>query len=114
MESKLIQDVPDDFPRSRHLASVGGGQAKASVRRVEGQFMEGWTDAELLERYDACQDLVEQLTPFCRKKMASHPDPDVENLLLRVRKGVLNKGWDLTDAELEWIFTQVKARLSEP
>lgn len=114
MNSETINDVPDDFPRSRQLASVGGAQHKAAVRLVDGKFVEGWTNAELIERFDACRDLVEQLTPFCREKLASLPDSTPENLLPRVRKGVLNKGWDVTDAELDWIFSQLKARLSEP
>ncbi|WP_102662731.1 hypothetical protein [Herbaspirillum sp. BH-1] len=113
MNPDTTQVVPDDFPRSRHLAAIGGAQPKAAVRLTQGQFLEGWTHAELIERFDACQDLVEQLTPFCLQKLASLPDSTVENLLPRVRKGVLNKGWDLTDAELDWIFAKVKAKLEE-
>ncbi|WDZ95764.1 hypothetical protein Herbaro_20160 [Herbaspirillum sp. WKF16] len=114
MSSVTLQDVPADFPRSRHLASVGGAQPKASVRLVQGRFLEGWTDTELIERFDACHDLVEQLTPFCREKLASITGSTTESLLPRVRKGVLNKGWDLTDAELDWIFARLKSRLAEP
>lgn len=108
------KQVPDDFPRIRQPASVSGYQQKLALRKVDGQFVEGWTEDELYTRFDACSDLVTQLTAYCRRKLVELPDTTLENLLPRVRCGVVNKGWDLTDAELDWIMAQVVAGMSKP
>lgn len=114
MKSNTPQQVPKDFPRSRHPAAVSGFQLKAPVRLVDGKFVDGWTEAELWERFEACVDLVEQLTVYCHRKLAELPGATPANLLPRVRRGVLNKGWDLTELEVHWIMERVGARLSNP
>jgi hypothetical protein len=114
MSSDNTKQVPEDFPRSRHPAAVSGLQMKVPVRLVDGTFVDGWTNAELFERYDACIDLVEQLTAYCRRKLVELPGATLENLLPRVRRGVLNKGWDLTDGETDWIMARVATGLSDP
>jgi hypothetical protein len=108
------KQVPDDFPRNRQPASVSGYQQKLALRKVDGQFIEGWTEEELYTRFDNCADLVEQLTAYCHRKLVELPDTTFENLLPRVRRGVVNKGWDLTDAELDWIMSQVTLVMSKP
>lgn len=108
------KQVPDDFPRTRQPASVSGYQQKLALRKVDGQFIEGWTAEELYARFDACTDLVAQLTAYCQRKMAELPGTTLESLLPRVRRGVVNKGWDLTDLELDWIIAQVTSGMSKP
>lgn len=106
--------VPDDFPRDRQPASVSGYQQKLALRKVDGQFVEGWTDEELCARFDACADLVEQLTAYCHRKLAELPGTTLESLLPRVRRGVANKGWGVTDPELDWIMAKVASGMSRP
>lgn len=105
------KQVPPDFPRG-DSASVSGHQPKLALRKVDGKFVEGWSDEELYARFDACADLVEQLTAYCRRKLAELPGATLENLLPRVRSGVEDKGWDLTEAELNWIMAGVATRIS--
>lgn len=107
------KQVPHDFPRG-DPASVSGYQPKLALRRVDGKFVEGWTDEELYARFDACADLVEQLTAYCHRKLAELPGSKLEELLPRVRLGVVNKGWDLTDAEISWIMARVATSMSNP
>jgi hypothetical protein len=114
MDSDTPQPVPEDFPRSRHPAAVSGFQLKVPLRLVDGKFVDGWTDAELRERFAACADLVEQLTVYCHRKLAELAGTTPANLLPRVRRGVLNKGWDLTELEVQWIMERVGATLSKP
>lgn len=104
--------VPSDFPRG-DPASVSGYQTKLALRKVDGKFVEGWSDEELYARFDACADLVEQLAAYCRRKLAELPGTTLEKLLPRVRGGVEGKGWDLTDAELDWIMAGVATRMSD-
>lgn len=106
--------VPPDFPRQPCAGSVAGFQAKLALRLVDGEFVEGLTDEELYERYDACLDLVAQLTAYCRRKLIELPATTVEALLPRVRKGVENKGWELTPDELTWVMCTVSDNLKPP
>lgn len=105
------KQVPPDFPRG-DSGSVSGYQPKLALRKVDGKFVEGWSDEELYARFDACNDLVEQLTAYCRRKLAELPGATPENLFPRVRGGVEDKGWDLTEAELDWIMAGVATRIS--
>ncbi|MBT9456720.1 MAG: hypothetical protein IV097_08865 [Burkholderiaceae bacterium] len=109
--------VPADFPRRGHPVAVSGFQPKLAVRLIDSKFVEGWTDEELDARFDACVDLVEQLTAYCHRKLAELPDASWSALLPRVRKGVEAKDWGLSADELEWIMKQVARRVtghSEP
>lgn len=114
MSSDTPQQVPEDFPRSCHPSAVSGFQLKVPVRLVGGQFVDGWTETELRERFDACADLVEQLTVYCHRKLGELPGATPENLLPKVRRGVLNKGWNLTETELDWIMERLRKRISTP
>lgn len=109
--SSLV-DVADDFPRSRQLSSVGGAQPKLLLRRVQDQYREGWSDSELIERFNVCRRFVEYLTPYCREKLTTLPGATIESLLFTVRARIINKRWGYTEAELDWILDQVKVRLS--
>lgn len=114
MSSEAPQQIPEDFPRSPHPSAVSGFQLKVPVRLVDGQFVDGWTDDELNARFDACSDLVEQLSAYSRRKLTELPGATPENLLPRVRRGVAGKGWDLTEAELDWIMKRVAKTITKP
>lgn len=105
------KQVPADFPRRGDPASLSGFQPKLDVRLIDGNFVEGWTDDELYARFDACADLVDQLTLYCRRKLAELPDTSLSALLPRVRKGVEAKDWGLSADELDWIMRQVSHRM---
>jgi len=106
-----IKSVPPDFPRGEP-ASVSGFQAKLAGRLIDGRFVEGLTEEELYARFDACADLVDQLTAYCHRKRAELPGSSLSTLLSRVRRGVMAKGWDLSTAELDWIMARVAVNMS--
>jgi hypothetical protein len=54
---------------------------------------------------------VAQLVAYTRRKRASMPGTTLEELLPHVRKGVENKGWDVTKLEMDWIFSKVAGML---
>ncbi len=112
MSSVNPLQVPPDFPRDGPTASVSGYQPKLAIRWVDGKYVEGLTDKELYARYDACADLVDQLTSYCHRKLAEQPGTSLKTLLPKIRRGVANKGWDLSVAELDWIMTHVVDRMS--
>lgn len=108
--------VPPDFPRTPLLASLAGAQPKLPARSVDGQYVVGFTHDELKARFELCQDLVEQLAPYCRRKQAEHPEWSQEQLLSKVAKSIRAKaaageeGWNLSEAELQWVLARVSER----
>jgi len=110
-----MRTVPPDFPREPLPGSVAGAQPKLLARMVDGKFITGLTAEELYERYDACDDLAQQLAAYCTRKEHENPDWSQEFVLNRTRAGVAKKctsgEWDFSVAELDWIMTTVRALL---
>lgn len=114
LTSKNSEQVPPDFPKGDGPGSVSGFQPKLLGRLCDGEFVEGWTAEERYARFDACADLVVQLTAYCRRKLVELPDTTLDTLLPRVKRGVMAKGWDLSDPELDWIMSQVTSNMAKP
>lgn len=102
--------VPPDFPR-RADGALAGVQPKLAGRFIGGKFVAGETTEELVERYDACLDLAEQVTESARQKRPQYAELTLREFLRRLRKGVVNKGWDLDAQELDWLMRQVAVGL---
>lgn len=98
--------VPPDFPR-RGASALSGAHPKIGVRLMDGKFVAGETEEELGARYEACRDLVTQLTSYALRKQAEHPDQPIGELLRRVRAAVVRKGWGIDVGELHWVMQQV-------
>nr|WP_295078226.1 hypothetical protein [uncultured Roseateles sp.] len=113
MSARSLKDIASDFPRSRHLGCVSGYQPKLVGRLVEGVFVTGWTDEELLQRFETCDDLVHQLTAYCSRKLKDQPAVAVPTLMQRVRSSVEAKGWDITEDELGWIMMHVEKAMGD-
>lgn len=111
MTTEQVQSIPADFPRHGPLGAVAGAQPKLFARKIDGKFVVGLTEEELYARYDNCADLVEQLTAYTRRKLAAMPNTTLDDLLLRVRRGVECKEWDVSSVEMDWIFSKVADKL---
>lgn len=98
--------VPPDFPR-RGEGALSGVQPKLAVRLIDGKFVGGETAEELVVRYEACQDLATQLTEHAKRKWVEHAELPLREFLRRLRKGVVNKGWDIDARELDWVMLKV-------
>ena len=61
-----------------------------------------------------CRELHKQMFAYCRRKLVALPDTALATLLPRVKRGVMAKGWDLSDPELAWIMSQVTNNMSKP
>ncbi|MCV2370221.1 hypothetical protein [Roseateles oligotrophus] len=106
--------IPNDFPRAPDAGAVSGYQTKLLVRLVDGKYLTGWSEAELMERFDNCTDLVEQLIGYCNRKITEQPGLRLEELLARVRTSAEGKAWDVTCGELDWIMSQLDKRMRSP
>ncbi|CAG2159417.1 hypothetical protein [Cupriavidus numazuensis] len=107
--------IPDDFPREPGHGVVSGAQPKLVLRRIDGRYYAGLTEDELWERYDACEDLAQQLAGYAARKMSEHVCP-LDDVLTRVEKSVANKvstgRWDLSSAEIAWTMKRTRELLT--
>jgi hypothetical protein len=101
-----MSTVPKDFPRPG-MAGVSGAQPKLVGRMIHGRFVEGWTDEELLTRYEVCRNLAEQLTEYAKRKRAQMAELPLKEFLRRLRAGVVKKRWDIAAEELTWVMGRV-------
>jgi hypothetical protein len=93
IDLKNYPGIPMDFPFAGIGYALSGFQSKLNVVKFEGRFYEpGTTPPELLEAYEACEDMAQQMAPYCIKKLSqlgmSHDDT-----LIAVWKGLLHKDW---------------------
>lgn len=101
-----MSTVPEDFP-CLCVAGVAGIQPKIAGRMLRGHFIEGMTDEEILTRYEACQDLAEQLVVYAKRKRVELPELPLTELLRRLRAGIVKKRWDINAEELVWVLGRV-------
>ena len=99
--------IPEDFPREGPLAAIPGTQPKLLLRKIGTKLVAGYTEEELLERYGACIDLVEQLIPYSRRKLAANHSWHRAALESRLVAGIRGKNWDFSKAEIDWIVKRV-------
>lgn len=107
-----VSNVPADFPRGI-LAAVAGVQPKLCVRLIDGKYVSGWTEEELLSRYENCEDLAHQLVSYLTRKATENPDWTREFNLNRVVNALAVKAqrgeWDITTEEQAWIMARIQA-----
>lgn len=99
--------ISPDFPREGRPGAIAGAHPKMLVREVDGRLVTGPTEDEVQARYELCVDLVAQLKAYCERKQRESPDLDRIALLHKVRAGVRHEGWDLSNAELDWVMTEL-------
>ncbi len=109
--------IPDDFPREPAHGAVGGAQPKVLLRRAADRLISGPTDEELFTRYDACEDLVQQLVSYARRKRAENQSISLFDMLSRIETDVTREvssgQWGVSSAEITWIMKRVRELLAE-
>lgn len=106
-----IDGIPEDFPLEPELGAVSGVQPKLLVREIDGRYVAGRTVDEYRERYEACDDLSQQLLAYCLRKAIEHPEWAREYNLERTRKGLAQQVaagvWEVSAAEQAWVMHRV-------
>lgn len=109
--------VPDDFPRETVQGAIGGYRPKLLLHRVGGQLVAGPTEEDRFARYDACEDLAQQLASYARRKLAEDPSRTLRDLLAKIELDVAAKTssgqWDISAAEITWMMPRVYTLLAE-
>lgn len=104
--------VPEDFPRSPFSSALPGAQTKFVAREIDGKFVVGLTEDELQQRYDTCIDLLEALVTYAQRKLRERRDWGTDEVLERVRAGVLSMDAGFSAAEIAWLSERVKERIT--
>lgn len=87
------------------------------VRRDEdGNYVSGGPSiAEVMERFEVCDDLAEQLGIYALRKKRANPEWTTEFNVERTRKAIADKvasgKWTLSAAEQTWIIDRVREGL---
>jgi len=106
--------ILDDFPREMYLASVAGAQPKFAVRRDGDRYTALLLDDERQERYEACEDLAQQLVEYCERKSRENPEWTAEFNVERTARGLAQKAsagrWDVSVAEQRWVMQRVREK----
>lgn len=108
--------IPPDFPVEQPLAALTGAQPKLAVRydAQSGLYTTALPDAELLARYEMCEDLARQLELKCRKnratKYAQMSEPEI---LISLLSKLLQAGWG-SKAEMKWVIRRTAEILGWP
>lgn len=102
-------EVPADFLSQVPAGPVAGVLPKPGVSK-KGSVSTTANNAARAERYAICQDLVEQLVDYAKRKRLEKPELPVSKLLEQVLVQVQKKrfGWGLSPAEAAWVSGRLK------
>lgn len=120
ISKKSLRELHPDFPNELTLGAVGGAQDKLTLRRGDsGTYISPRrSPEEIRHRFEAADDLVDQLVSYFRRKKAEFPDWTDEMNLERIRLGLIQKAeqgkWTYTEAEQGWIMARLRERCLEP
>lgn len=103
--------VPEGFPRDPWPAALPGAQKKYSARLINGRYIVGLTGEELVERYQLCEDMVQQLVAYSRRKLPTNPCESQEAFLAKLEEGVRAQDLDVSPIEISWVMARVRERL---
>jgi hypothetical protein len=104
-EAALFAALPADFPRPENLSAVSGAQVKFSMNRYCGRFYSpGCTPPELLERWNNCEDLAQQLAVKSRESKAGKRSHMSETEILdQYLPRLIATNWT-SEAEARWVM----------
>lgn len=99
--------IPADFPSNIYQSSLSGAQPKIAMIEVDGKYYaEGNAPDQQRERYLMCEDLAEQGSVYCKRKIDEGTVADSTAALLRMYSGIKDKGWCTAD-QYRWIGRRV-------
>lgn len=107
--------IPADFPRPVHLGAVPGALPKLLMTEFRGRyFSPGCTPPEIWERWDACEDMAQQLCEKSLESKAGKRSHMSEAAILdQYLQRLLKTGWR-SDAEMRWVIRRMADLLQWP
>lgn len=110
--SLLSNGIPPDFPRPVMLGSITGAQPKILLIEEGGKFYtQGMTPSDLKDRFEICDDLVNQLAlKSLESKAGKRSHLNEAEILLQFRTRLIAKKWTSIE-EAYWIADSVAKRI---
>jgi hypothetical protein len=107
--------IPDDFPKTPLPGSVSGSAPKFLAVHFNGKFYEtGCSPPEVIERYEVCQNLAEQLAQkSLESKAGKRSHMSEEAILAQYLPRLIATRW-VSEAEARWVIRRVAAILQWP
>lgn len=114
-EDTMYALIPADFPRRATSGSVSGAQPKVLLRKYKDRFYStGTTPPEIYERWNFCEELVEQFVPLSKdSKAGKRAHMSEVDILDQYLARLLATGWT-SAAEARWVFRRTAAILRWP
>jgi hypothetical protein len=111
-EDAKFAQIPPDFPKPALLAAVPGFQRKLLLTKFRGRyFSPGCTPPEIWERWNACEDLAQQLREKSLESKAGKRSHMTEAAILdQYLQRLLKTGWR-SDAEMRWVIRRTAGLL---
>ncbi len=106
---------PADFPRPVHLGAVPGAQPKLLMTQYQGRFyVPGCTPPELLERWNICEDLAQQLVAkSLESKTGKRAHMTDTEILAQYLPRLIATNWT-SEAEARWVIRRTGELLKWP
>lgn len=116
-EAEIVEVValPADFPRPVHLGAVSGAQPKLLMTQYQGRFyVPGCTPPELLERWNICEDLAQQLAAkSLESKVGKRAHMTETEILAQYLPRLIATNWT-SEAEARWVIRRTGELLKWP
>jgi hypothetical protein len=113
IDRSLYPGVPEDFPITAAMSALGGVQPKLSMVEDGGRYYAvGTSPSEVREAYEVCEDLVQQMIPYCKRKLDKF-NGNQEATLGAVFDALLGKSWCSRD-QAEWVVRHTAIQLQWP
>jgi hypothetical protein len=109
-ESARFAALPSDFPRPPNLSGVSGAQEKFSMNSYRGRFYSpGCSPPELLERWDNCEDIAQQLAvKSVESKNGKRSHMSEVEILDQYLPRLIATGW-VSEPEAKWVMRRTAA-----
>lgn len=103
-------NIPLDFPIEPVDSALAGAQFKLSLVEEDGKYYApGTTPSEVAEAHEVCEDLAQQMVPYCVRKMTELHLPH-EEVLTKLLQGIYQKNW-VSPAQAHWIVERTRQLL---
>jgi len=104
------RNIPLDFPIEQIDSALAGSQSKLNLVEEDGKFYAlGTSPSEVAEAHEICEDLAQQMVPYCVRKMAelhlSH-----EEMLEKLLEGIFQKNW-VSPQQARWTVERTRELL---
>lgn len=114
-ELEAFNRIPAGFPRPVNLGAVPGAQPKLLMIKYQGRYYApGCTPPELLERWNICEDLAQQLVVKSREsKVGKRAHMTEVQILEQYLPRLIETHWTSED-EARWVMRRVADLLKWP